>query len=143
MHNSFQTYLRNLCSAVVYHDTNDHSWRVLEVHHGKIEHILMNDELIFELLDELQTDSSAAIGFRHLAQQTQGRQDRHLEIYKLFIRSVKQMPLTASHDNILVVAFPADFSILYKFIRFFMMYVFRQATPRARISGLKTSNIEH
>lgn len=102
----------------------------------RLNHIAdMEDGEFFELLEELENDEQAAVGFRWHAPRTQGRQDTHLRMYHRFVTDVLFRRESLSETELDLKSFPADFKKLYKQVRLFVIFVYKNARPTALAAG--------
>lgn len=95
------------------------------------------DEVIFNLMQEISEDEIASAGFRWHASDTQSGQDRILGVYERFLRCAKVLPdveaterLTEEEKDFLM--FPKDEKKLTRQLRNYMIFVADQVSGKSQ-----------
>lgn len=76
-----------------------------------------DDTITLQLMEELEEQEIAAVGFRWHSESTQKREDRALRNYLLFTGLFKLLPRDATEDQQMEAAFPADHKALFMMLR--------------------------
>ena len=71
-----------------------------------------NSEEISALIEEVDTLLAGADGYRYTSQFTQGRQDRHLALYRAVVKRLHGKEITLSDEDTDKLGFPEDHKVL-------------------------------
>lgn len=96
---------------------------------------LTGDESFFNAtIKDVEHAVGIGKGFRHQAESTQERQNRHLELYRRFVCIDKRLPLSVDDQSLDELGFPKNAEDLAKILRRFL--ISRWMTSNGNVGGV-------
>jgi len=86
------------------------------------------DEVLFDLMAEFEAMPTHSY-LRVVSLGYQRRQDEHLHLYRRYICLMNKLPEDTPEEDIDAVGFPENVDHLLKLVKFFMIFVFKNALP--------------